>query len=576
MSDHTTDVVIIGGGIAGITLALHLPSDLHIILLTKQILGESNTRYAQGGLAASIGPHDSAESHLRDTLAAGANHCDPAAVSALVSEAYTAVTELLAAGTHFDTPTEKTGSGNVVTIGDTQLALGREAAHSVNRILHAMGDATGAEIERALVASVRTRPNITILEEAFVTDILIHDRQAAGIRYLSAEGLQHTITAQATILANGGAGRLWWRTSNPTGATADGLALAWRAGATLTDIEFTQFHPTVLVPPVSSSDVFLISEAVRGEGAYLRNQSGERFMLAYDGAELAPRDIVARAIAQEMQREGSKFAWLDLRHLDVGLLHQRFPTIATTCAEYGIDITKDPIPVAPAAHYFMGGVAVDLDARTSVKNLWAIGEVACTGVHGANRLASNSLLEGVVFGLRASRSIKKHLAGSTSQWPTSPRFKGTYLLDVQATLKRAANPEIREYMQRLMWLHAGLYRDASGLKVIARELRHIVENRSSQLPTTTVRDIVASMETANMLMVAQLITAAANARRESRGAHARRDYPQSEPTLAGHHFFLRLATDSDQPTELNIPESMPADYSLAGASHDRYGNGSSL
>jgi len=541
-SVYQTDVIIIGGGIAGISLALHLPLERRVTLLTKQALGESNTRYAQGGLAACIGPDDTPASQFIDTLAAGAGHSDAEAVRVLTDEARHAVEELLAVGTQFDPATASATA--TVTIGDVTLALGHEAAHSHHRVLHAAGDATGAEIERALVETLRNRPNVTVIEQGFVTDIVMRDEIAAGITYIQSDGQTRTLHANAVVLANGGAGRLWVRTSNPPGATADGLALAWRAGATLTDLEFVQFHPTVLVPPDASGPTFLISEAVRGEGAYLLNNQGERFMLAYDGAELAPRDVVARGITEEMLREQSDHVWLDLRHLEANTVLHRFPNIAATCAQYGIDITTDLIPVAPAAHYYMGGVAVDLEARTTVPHLWAVGEVACTGVHGANRLASNSLLEGVVYGIRAAASVAEALTqiDSTVSWPRQPRFAGETLEGSPLTLKRTISPSVYPLLQRIMWERVGLYRDDAGLTRATEQVQELAEEWPTYLQLATVTDIVHAHETANMVLVAQLIIAAAHARRESRGAHARRDYPATNELLAQWRYFASQGT----------------------------------
>ncbi|MDQ4099228.1 MAG: L-aspartate oxidase, partial [Chloroflexota bacterium] len=383
------DVVVIGAGIAGLAFTLRLPEGLRVALVTKGALGESNTRYAQGGLAAAMGTDDSPELHFADTMAAGAGLCDPSPVRALVERGPSAVRWLLARGTRFDAD------------GRTTLALGREAAHSRRRVLHAGGDATGAEIERALVARVRARPGTDVLERTTALDLILGDERCVGAIVRTATGATHALRARTTVLANGGAGQLWAVTSNPPAATGDGIAIALRAGVAVADLEFTQFHPTVLdlpnVPP------FLISEAVRGEGAYLRNRAGERFMVDDHAlAELAPRDVVARAIQRELAGDGSPSVWLDLRHLDPSRMAERFPTIAAYLLRHGLDLTRDLVPVAPAAHYFMGGIVAGTAGETSLPGLLALGEVACTGVHGANRLASNSLLEGLVFGLDAA------------------------------------------------------------------------------------------------------------------------------------------------------------------------------
>ncbi len=534
-----TGVVVIGGGIAGISLALRLPTDVAVTLVTKEALGESNTRYAQGGLAAAVGAHDSPASHESDTLAAGAGHCDPDAVRALVAGAGEAVAWLVAAGAEFDPAQPGAGPDDAALVGGARLALGHEAAHSHHRVLHARGDATGAEIERALVAALRRRPNTVIIEHGFATDVIMRDDTiddvCAGVRVMTGDGGTLRISARAVVLANGGAGRLWRRTSNPTGATADGLALAWRAGAALTDLEFAQFHPTVLVPPDPDAPAFLISEAVRGEGAYLRNHAGARFMASRERAELEPRDVVARAILTEMLREGTACEWLDLRHLDADHARRRFPTIAATCAEYGLDLARDLIPVAPAAHYFMGGVAVDLDARTTVPGLWAIGEVACTGVHGANRLASNSLLEGLVFGRRAAQAITADLADPTAldRWPVLPRMTGTPSPPATVWDLVGAPATAQAGIQAIMWERVGLYRDGAGLMSAAHDLRRLAATLD-EWPASGR----AERETANMLTVAQLVAIAALLRDESRGAHARVDFPDAQPRYAGDRHFI--------------------------------------
>ena len=552
------DVAIIGGGIAGLSLALSLPRSLRVALLTKGVLGESNTRYAQGGLAAAVGSDDSPELHFRDTLVAGAGLCDEEAVRILVEEAPDAVQWLIDLGAQFD---RNPAAGQNESAGFQAYIMGHEAAHSRRRVLHAQGDATGAEIERALVAAVRARPNITIYERCSARELLTINGTCIGIAALDPSGAPFELLADRTILANGGAGRLWLRTSNPPLATADGLALAWRAGAVLADLEFTQFHPTVLVPPDNPNSAFLISEAVRGEGAYLRNQAGERFMPRYHkDAELAPRDVVARAILSEMLRENVSSAYLDLRHLPAEAMRARFPTIAAFCAKHGLDLARDLIPVAPAAHYFMGGVAVDAWGRTTLPHLYAIGEVSCTGVHGANRLASNSLLEGLVFGRRVAGEISRALAGdgqaqSASEWPTIySLFSGktsstqTMLVDARPVGAPIADAHIQSALQRVMWEHVSLYRDEAGLQQAAQAVQRLIEEAQSaeeqslaagtREGTPADAPSFAGYETSNMLLLAQLIIIAARHRHESRGSHYRNDYPNTDPALVGRHTLL--------------------------------------
>jgi L-aspartate oxidase len=541
------DVAIIGGGVAGLSLALSLPASLHIALLTKGALGESNTRYAQGGLAAAVGSDDSPELHLRDTLIAGAGLCDETAVRLLVEQAPDAVRWLIETGAQFDRKEQAAAQENETTGNPFDAyVMGREAAHSRWRVLHAHGDATGAEIERALVAAVRGRANITIYEQTFVRELLVDAGRCVGLLALDRAGQAFQLETEATVLANGGAGRLWLRTSNPALATADGLALAWRTGAALADLEFTQFHPTVLVTE-DDSEAFLISEAVRGEGAYLRNQAGERFMPRYHAdAELAPRDVVARAILSEMLAEGAPSAFLDLRHLPAEAMYARFPSIAAMCAQRGYDLARDLIPVAPAAHYFMGGVAVDTWGRTTLPQLYAIGEVACTGVHGANRLASNSLLEGLVFGRRVATALTQ--PDVTSDWPDETHlFTGEGSTVEARTISAASaarvHPDMQPPLQRVMWEHVSLYRDEDGLQQAAQALKRLVEEAAtaangSEETQTAQSAPFASYETGNMMQVAQLIITAARQRCESRGSHYRNDYPATDPALAGRHTLL--------------------------------------
>jgi L-aspartate oxidase len=525
------DVAIIGGGIAGLTVALNMPESLRVVLITKAALGESNTRYAQGGLAAAVGPDDDPALHLRDTLAAGAGLVDETATSVLVREARDAVAWLIAEGARFDYSPLPAGEESGEGVASDDLAhrydLAREAAHSRRRVLHAR-DATGAEIERALVAAMRARPGAMVLEDTQALDLVLRDGACVGVDVLHDGETQRILARRGVVLANGGAGQLWLRTSNPAGATADGLALAWRAGAVVSDVEFVQFHPTTLVSP--SGETFLISEAVRGEGAWLRNAAGERFMPRYSpDAELAPRDVVARAILSEMLAEGAPSAFLDLRHLPEHEVYERFPTIAAACRRDALDLAHDLIPVAPAAHYFMGGVTVDTWGRTTVPSLFAVGEVSCTGVHGANRLASNSLLEGLVFG----RRVASVLAGNaqSGDWPTSSPLPG-----VQRATGGVALPErslsvtranaIRQQLRETMWRAVSLRRDAKGLAEAIETLRTLAASGP------------VDPETANMLLAAQLITTAALARKESRGGHFREDFPDRNNALDGVHSLL--------------------------------------
>ena len=541
MASHRAyDVVIVGGGIAGLSTALRLPATLRVALLTKGQLGESNTRYAQGGLTVALGEDDSPQLHTQDTLVAGAGLCDETAVRMLTEQAPSAVRWLMAIGARFDRA--RPGSDEHATVDG--LLLGREAAHSRWRVLHAGGDATGAEIERALVAAARQRPSITLYEESYVERLLIEQGACTGLVALDRSGRLFTIQAHATVLANGGAGGLWLHTSNPAGATADGLALAWQAGAALTDLEFMQFHPTVLVAGGASH---LISEAVRGEGAYLRNHAGERFMLRYsEQAELAPRDVVARAILSEMLADGVDHQYLDLRHLPAAHAHERFPTISAICRNYGLNLASDLLPIAPAAHYFMGGVMTGAQGQTSLPGLYAVGEVACTGVHGANRLASNSLLEGLVFGLRLADGLAGKLAEDAL--PARRAISVPVYDDLQRHTSllrilpdRESITAVRRELRQVMWQYVSLRRDEEGLL----EARARINALATRLLATYTPMPDASItppawhETVNMFKVAELVIAAALQRRESRGSHWRSDHDVLDASLTGCHYVLQ-------------------------------------
>jgi L-aspartate oxidase len=576
VNSQAYDVAIIGGGIAGLSVALRLPGHMRVALFTKGQLGESNTRYAQGGLTAALGADDSPDLHFQDTIAAGAGLCDEAAVRVLVEQASAAVKWLIQQGVQFDRAQPDSGTYAISATNTTKathittdgLLLGREAAHSRWRVLHAGGDATGAEIERALMAALQKHPGIAVYEETYVSTLLVHDGVCIGLEAIDKSGQPFTIEAKATVLANGGAGGLWLHTSNPAGATADGLALAWRAGAALSDLEFMQFHPTVLAVNGGSH---LVSEAVRGEGAFLRNHAGERFMTRYGSrAELEPRDVVARAILSEMLSEGTDCQYLDLRHLPAEKMHARFPTISAICRKYGLDLARDLLPVAPAAHYCMGGVLVDTYGRSTLPGLYAVGEVACTGVHGANRLASNSLLEGLVFGLRLADSLQNHPidndppsmvgaipCGRPEMWPGHPetahdrpdKWPGCHTITIPvptnalehvstANASPSSLSDIRREVRAVMWQYVSLCRDEEGLLEARRRVHTLKQSLPGafDIEHSGAAHLAQWAETRNMLLMAELVIIAAMQRRESRGSHWRRDYKALDASLTGRHF----------------------------------------
>lgn len=512
-SRRDTQVLVIGAGIAGLSMTLRLPPSLKVVVVTKGALGESNTWYAQGGLAAAVGLDDDPDLHYSDTIAAGAGLCDETAVRTLVEGGPEAVDWLLAAGTQFD----RDGS---------ELALGKEAAHSRNRVLHAGGDATGAEIERSLVARLRARPSVTVLEHTTAIDLVLNQDGSCGgaIVQIDGDSTPVLIAASHTVLANGGAGQLWGVTSNPPGATGDGAAMAIRAGATVADLEFTQFHPTVLSIP--GQVPFLVTEAIRGEGAWLRSVDGDRFMAdIHPLAELAPRDVVARAIQEQISRHDGNPVYLDLRHLDPVMVGHRFPTITARLATMGLDLATDLIPVAPAAHYFVGGIVAGTRGETSIPGLHAIGEVSCTGVHGANRLASNSLLEGLVFGLR----LGDRLADDTGH-PPDQSFEQSSPID---TTPPPREDDIRARIQRAMSADVAVVRSADGLGRAAA----VIDAVGQQVVHET------EYELRNLYLLAREVTESASFRRESRGAHYRLDFPESDPSLDHCHQLATVVED---------------------------------
>ncbi len=508
-----TDVAVIGAGIAGLYTALQASEYADVVMISKKGLDDSNTRWAQGGIAAVTAKSDSPALHRQDTLIAGAGLCSYAAVEVLVHEGPERLKELIAYGTEFD----KDAQG--------RYELTKEGAHSKRRILHAHGDATGAEIVRALSARVREHANITVLENHFAIDVVTQDGECVGVIVQNPEGGLFFLESNATVLATGGAGQLYRYTTNPDIATADGIAMAYRAGARIKDVEFIQFHPTALYYP--GAPRFLISEAVRGEGAILRNTSGERFMEKYHPQkELAPRDVVARAIVSEMERTHSAYVYLDITHESEELIKHRFPTIYRFCLQYGLDMVTDWIPVAPACHYIMGGVQTDLNGETSTRRLFACGEVSCTGVHGANRLASNSLSEAVVFGHRIVRRIR--------ELPPLPEVRPFAAVEPKRTSRSVDTREQRVRLQKLMLRHVGLKRQEKGLRKALDELE-----RMQRFFYGVYRDREA-FEFLNLLNTAVLTTRAALLREESRGGHYRIDFPNKDDLIWRKHIIQSI------------------------------------
>jgi L-aspartate oxidase len=513
-----TDFLVIGSGVAGLRAAIELSRYGQVLVVTKGGLLESSSSYAQGGVAVALSEEDDVSIHLRDTLKAGHGLCRREAVQVLVEEGPGRIRELIAWGARFD----KVGR---------RFAFAHEAAHSRRRILRARGDATGNEMVRVLVAQARNRKRVQRLDHHFAVDLITVDGRCCGAVLLNeVTGAQFTVAAQAVILSTGGAGQLYARTTNPPSATGDGMAMAYRAGAILEDMEFVQFHPTALYLP--SSPPFLLSEAIRGEGGRLRNSKGELFMHRYhpDG-ELAPRDIVARAIWSEMAATRSRHVYLDVTHLNAAFIRERFPTIYATCLRYDIDMTEEWIPVSPSAHYMMGGVRTDVHGATSLPGLFAAGEVACSGVHGANRLASNSLLEGLVFGRRAALAAVAYARAQRAgpgPLPTVSELAGGPLASLEDADK------LRSSLRRLMWGKVGIVRTEDSLAAALEQL-----TRWEQL----VNRCFASreeLEVKNMVQVARCIAEAALWRTNSVGAHFRSDYPTAEGTEWRRHSQIQF------------------------------------
>jgi L-aspartate oxidase len=501
-----TDFVVIGAGVAGLRAAIALADAGRVLVLAKQELTESATQYAQGGVAVVLSDEDEISLHLQDTVEAGAGLVNIEAATVLVEEGPDRINELLEWGAQFD----RTGP---------KLAFTREGAHSRSRILHAHGDSTGREMGRTLAAKAMTLPNISFSEFEFSADLLFGDSAVQGVDLIAGDGRRQTVSASAVLLATGGAGQVYRDTTNPSVATADGVAMAYRAGADISDMEFVQFHPTALYVP--GAPRFLLSEALRGEGAQLLNMDMQRFMPEqHPLAELAPRDVVARAIAHEIARSNQPdpVVYLDMRHLDSETLRKRFPRVHSTCLQYKVDITKDLVPIRPAAHYLMGGVKTDLHGKTNITGLYAAGETACTGVHGANRLASNSLLEGLVFGARAGAHMRERAGKSV-------------------TVAQAATPQAKDdtekaeqfirTIQNVMWRYAGVIRTGKGLQ----EAQSMIGAVGERLPAPVSRR---SCEAKNIFQAARMIVRSALAREESRGAHFRTDFPHTDEHFQKH------------------------------------------
>jgi L-aspartate oxidase len=513
-----TDILVIGAGIAGLRAALEVPAHQHVLVVSKDSLEQSNSNYAQGGIAGVMDPEDRFENHIEDTLIAGAGLCDKDVVELVVREAPARINDLIRWGTHFD-------------LEDGKLALGREGGHSHRRIVHALGDATGHEVMRAVIEQARRAANITLWDKTFTIDLLTDEGRCAGALVMRPPQERLLVWAKQTILASGGAGIVYRETTNPPVATGDGMAAAYRAGAQLRDMEFMQFHPTVLY--VAGSSRYLITEAVRGEGAYLRDKNGGRFMLQEDSrAELAPRDVVAQAIFRCMDRTQHPNVYLDLSHLDPARVQQRFPGIDRVCRGFGLDITRDRIPVRPGAHYMIGGVTTDLEGRTTLPGLWAAGEVSSSGLHGANRLASNSLLEGLVFGTICGRGAAAQAAQTPDTLRAPPLCAGAHEAGPEALDIADVTNALRSMMVRKM----GIVRERTTL----REAQEAVDFWCRYALARSF-DNQAGWELQNLLTVARLMIWAALERQESRGVHYRSDYPDRDD----HQWQRHLACPSE-------------------------------
>ncbi len=512
-----TDFIVIGSGVAGLRASIELAkSGARVTVLTKDKASESNTEYAQGGVAVVLSDDDNAELHEEDTLIAGAGLCDIEAVQTLVEGGTKYIKQLIEWGIEFD----KEGG---------KLAFTQEAAHSRRRILHAHGDSTGKEIVRALIARARQEKKIVLMPFANTESLIVQDGRCVGVRFLDPIlRAPREICARAVILCTGGAGQLYLHTTNPPVATGDGMAMAYFAGAEMADMEFVQFHPTAL--SVENAPRFLLSEAMRGEGGILRNKFGERFMGNYDERlELAPRDIVSRSIVAEMRKTGTREVYLDMTALSEDFLRERFPKIYETCKFYDLNIAKDLLPVSPASHYCMGGIRTDLHGRSTIQGLYAAGEVTCTGVHGANRLASNSLLEGLVFGARAGEAMV--LDSSKFKVQSSKSEEENRKSKIENPKSDTISTAVKKRVKRVMWERVGILRDADSLKRALKEFEQIL---SSNLSTSS----------RNFVTLAKLVATSPLWREESRGGHFRNDFPERDEKFRVHSIQKKDAESS--------------------------------
>jgi L-aspartate oxidase len=538
LPQQVTDVLVIGGGVAGLRAAIAAAeAGAEVLLLAKDTVEQSNTWYAQGGIAAVLQPLDSVEAHIRDTELVGVGLCDEQAVRVVVEEGPRRVLELLSWGANFD---RQAGNAH-------DLAFGLEGGHSYARILHAYGDATGKELAQTLINKVRSFETVRISENSFGIDLVTDGGRCLGVLALT-HGEVHIIWARRTILASGGAGQLYRESSNPKIATADGHAMAYRAGATLQDMEMVQFHPTTLY--VAGSSRALITEAVRGEGAYLIDRNGHRFMPEYHkDAELAPRDVVSRAIIQQIRRTFFTHVFLDVRHLDATRFKARFPQLTQLCAQFDIDPSRDPIPIHPATHYMIGGVDCDLLGQTQLPGLYAIGEAACSGLHGANRLASNSLLEGLVFGARAGEHAAQQAKLNNVVFPQDLEHKVP--LSSRTELDIA---DVKSSLRSVMWRNVGIERAGERLtetrEIVAFWSRYVMDKVFTPAEIGEAA-AVAGWELQNMLTACFLITSAAYARTESRGTHFRLDFPDRDDAHWRLHLLWRRPMETPTPEPLD-------------------------